>query len=154
MHTGKFRPVRGLDTVIVLEVSCGEQHNLARVLPQEGSDVYVWGGGRLGQLGLGNRTECLIPTLLETMRGVGGGVISVGSGVNHSACITRDGSLYSFGHAEYNQQGIVVIGGADLQGHHYRVPQLVPGMSRRALASVECGCNFTLVLDKEGAVYR
>lgn len=39
-----------------LQVACGEQHNLARVLPsrkalsKEEAELYVWGGGRLGQV--------------------------------------------------------------------------------------------------------
>ena len=42
---------------LLVQVACGEQHNLARVLPprkasspKEEAELYVWGGGRLGQV--------------------------------------------------------------------------------------------------------
>ena len=46
-------------------LSCGVEHSL--VLGHNG-DVYLWGGGSEGQLGMGpNVTELLTPTILQVL---------------------------------------------------------------------------------------
>ncbi|CAN0401511.1 unnamed protein product, partial [Scytosiphon promiscuus] len=109
-----------------VQVACGEQHNLARVLPRaktnenkkpssfpsigsldQQAELFVWGGGRLGQLGLGAASTKLAPTHNPLILDVGGGgVVSVSAGANHSVCALASGLVMSWGHAEYNQQGV------------------------------------------------
>lgn len=61
------------------------------------------------QLGLGAATVRFAPTYNSLLCGGGGGVVSVGAGANHSACVLANGRVFSWGHAEYNQQGIAGV---------------------------------------------
>lgn len=58
------------------------------------------------QLGLGAASTRLTPTHNPFLSGVGGGVVSVSAGANHSVCAVASGWVMSWGHAEYNQQGV------------------------------------------------
>lgn len=40
--------------------------------------------------------------------------MSVGAGANHSACVVANGTVFSWGHAEYNQQGVAGVCVADV----------------------------------------
>ncbi|CAM9876355.1 unnamed protein product, partial [Laminaria digitata] len=168
IHSGSFREVVGMGGRFILEVACGEQHNLARALPSRKSlsndqqaELYVWGGGRLGQLGLGAASTRLTPTHNPFLSNVGGGVVSVSAGANHSVCAVASGWVMSWGHAEYNQQGVAVVAGADLMGDgsghghgYFRVPRVVSGLVGRHVVSVHCGSNYTLAVDRASVTHR
>lgn len=166
IHSGVFREVLGMRDRFICQVACGEQHNVARALAKgmssssadASAELYVWGGGQLGQLGLGAATVRFAPTYNSLLCGGGGGVVSVGAGANHSACVLANGRVFSWGHAEYNQQGIAVVAGADLMGDqdvhgYFRVPRLVRGLVGTHVVSVCCGSNFTLVVDSDGVAH-
>ncbi|CAM9542500.1 unnamed protein product [Pylaiella littoralis] len=177
IRSGIFREVAGMAGRFFLEVACGEQHNLARVLPpsnktkkvsssssssgsiDQQAELYVWGGGRLGQLGLGAASTRLAPTHNPLLSDVGGGVVSVSAGANHSVCALASGLVMSWGHAEYNQQGVAVVAGADLMEHggdrqgYFRVPRAVSGLIGTHVVSVHCGSNFTLAVDRDGITH-
>ncbi|CAM9444842.1 unnamed protein product, partial [Hapterophycus canaliculatus] len=179
IHSGIFREVVGMRGRFFLEVACGEQHNLARVLPSpdtnedkkpspfsstnrldQNAELFVWGGGRLGQLGLGAASTKLAPTRNPLLSDIGGGgVVSVSAGANHSVCALASGLVMSWGHAEYNQQGVAVVAGADLMGTdrdehgYFRVPRVVRGLMGTHIVSVHCGSNFTLAVDRDGVTH-
>lgn len=58
------------------------------------------------QLGLGAASTRLAPTHNPLLSDVGGGVVSVSAGANHSVCALASGMVMGWGHAEYNQQGV------------------------------------------------
>jgi len=75
-------------------VSAGELHNA--VVTDDG-DVYTWGDGFCGQLGLGDKRPQMLPRQV-----VLGGleeecVASVSCGARHTLCVTEDGEVFSFG---------------------------------------------------------
>lgn len=86
-------------------------HDTTSLLPGStiGADVFVWGNGILGQLGmglLGTSKGRRLPTLLASLVDQFPlGIIDVSAGSNFSAVVTSLGSVYSFGHSEYNQHG-------------------------------------------------
>ncbi|CAM9799218.1 unnamed protein product, partial [Ectocarpus sp. 8 AP-2014] len=181
IHSGIFREVVGMAGRFFLEVACGEQHNLARVLPSsdnnkkppsrsssssssssldQQAELFVWGGGRLGQLGLGAASTKLAPTHNSLLGDVGGGVVSVSAGANHSVCAMASGLVMSWGASEYCQQGCAVVAGADLMRHtsssgggYFRVPRAVNGLVGTHIVSVHCGSNFTLAVDRDGLTH-
>jgi hypothetical protein len=80
------------------------------------ADVYTWGNGMLGQLGLGRRGTSkgrLLPTLIHffsgnnTTNGIPHwrGAIDACAGHNFTVCVGICGRVFSWGHAEYNQHG-------------------------------------------------
>jgi alpha-tubulin suppressor-like RCC1 family protein len=56
------RPVKELTGEEIVRVSVGSSHAVAL---SKGGDVYVWGRGDAGQLGLGGYTACDTPVLLN-----------------------------------------------------------------------------------------
>jgi alpha-tubulin suppressor-like RCC1 family protein len=56
------RPVKELTGEEIVRVSVGSSHAVAL---SKGGDVYVWGRGDAGQLGLGSYTACDTPVLLN-----------------------------------------------------------------------------------------
>ena len=91
--------VTGLQGKRVVHVAAGEHHTICTTA--DGS-VFTWGAGDQGKLGLGEEEdETLLPTLV---RGElqGKQVVQVAAGDQHSACVTEDSSVYTWG---YNGEG-------------------------------------------------
>ncbi len=67
---------------------------------------FTWGGGDVGQLGLGpdilsTEVPLPMPSLCDTA------IASVRCGTRHTMLIARDGALWTCGSGEYNQNGHV-----------------------------------------------
>lgn len=111
-------------------------HSLA--LSEDGQ-VYSWGDGDYGKLGHGNSTTQRQPKM------IGGhgwwNVVSISAGFRHSAAVTADGFLYTWGEGEFGRLGL-----GDNVSHS--VPTLVPDLS--GVGSVSCGNSHTLVLSADG----
>jgi hypothetical protein len=84
------------------EITAGEQHSLAS--GREG--CYAWGSNTMGQLGIGNpsTTEfALEPVKIPIPEGMV--IKKLAAGGRHSAGITRDGKLLTWGWGEEGQLG-------------------------------------------------
>ena len=81
-----------LSGVRVLAIAAGSRHSLALA---DGGDVYSFGDGAGGRLGLadGERMHW-VPTRIA---GVGAGVAAIAAGECHSLCVLRDGRVLSWG---------------------------------------------------------
>ncbi|CAN0308068.1 unnamed protein product, partial [Hapterophycus canaliculatus] len=100
--------VRALSGLVVLQVSCGSRHTLARV---EGGAAYSWGWGACGQLGHGDDHGALSPREIEALTtGVddvpGGPVAWVSAGGIHSAAVLKGGRVFTWGGSSYGQLGL------------------------------------------------
>lgn len=94
--------IDGLADVRCICVSAGELHSAA--VTADG-DLYTWGDGFCGQLGLGNKKPEMEPVQVET-----GGldeecVAMVSCGNRHTLCVTEDGAVYSFGLGHFGVLG-------------------------------------------------
>ncbi|XP_037077204.1 E3 ubiquitin-protein ligase HERC2-like [Pollicipes pollicipes] len=81
-------------------VNSGGKHCLA--LTSEG-EVYSWGEGDDGKLGHGSKSSCERPRLIDALRDKR--VATVACGGSHSACVTVDGHLYTWGRGRYGRLG-------------------------------------------------
>ncbi|XP_078618718.1 X-linked retinitis pigmentosa GTPase regulator-like isoform X2 [Branchiostoma floridae x Branchiostoma japonicum] len=125
----------------IIALSAGTDHSAA--LTGDGK-VYVWGGGSEGQLGLGeDTTECTEPTLLD----FDSKAISISCGYYHTAVVTEDGNLYTFGETEYGKLG---LNNSDLDSSD--TPQKVTGIKEK-VKFVVCGGGHTTAIAESGAVY-
>ena len=84
---------------VIVDVHCGESHTVA--LTKEG-EVYTWGGGSLGQLGLGDFYKQSLPIRVSNLELK---VVQISCGKRHSSAVSQDGSLYTWGSNEYGQLG-------------------------------------------------
>ena len=83
--------VEALADVPIARVACGKYHSAA--LTASG-DVYAWGLGDSGQLGLG-KTKATTPTKVEGLSGIG--VTQLSCGMYHTLALTAEGEVYSCG---------------------------------------------------------
>jgi hypothetical protein len=177
-----------------VQVVCGQQHTICRAVDfstptnstfkktstkhsvfvgsNVGADCYTWGNGVLGQLGHGRKGTSkgrLVPTLVEKISQLHPkGIVSVGAGANFSVVVTDLGSVYSFGHVEYNQHGTGNESNNDYTDpYYYFEPRMVnisstttttnqqhnDELNRPHMVSVSCGAVFTIGMDDAGNLF-
>ena len=172
ISTAEFKRIDFLERKFVVQVVCGNQHSVCRAIDRissdgvtvgsgVGSDVYVWGNGMLGQLGLGRRGTTkgrLLPTLLMDLHkyhplGIG----DVAAGGNFTAAVTVEGQVYSWGHAEYNQHGTGSSAATDyIDAFYYYVPRPLTVEAADPddpICKLSCGFNFVIGLTRGGDAY-
>jgi len=85
--------ITALDHLTCTCISAGELHSA--VVTDDG-DVYSWGDGFCGQLGLGDKRPQLLPC--QVRHGLEDEcVASVSCGARHTLCVTEEGEVFSFG---------------------------------------------------------
>lgn len=147
-----FERVRALEGRHVEALAAGSQHSMAVAE----SELYCWGQGALGQLGLGRRVTGRLSPVKVSLRDdcgepVDRKVRAIAAGANHSIALDSTGRAYVFGHVEYNQHG---GGGSAIRDYvaaeYYYVPRRVA--AHQTLTNVACGANFTLGAAATGLV--
>ena len=93
--------VEALQGSRVRGIAAGEEHVLA--LTEEGQ-VWAWGKGEFGRLGLGGSGNQLSPQRVDALTGSGLEVASVVCGSSFSAAVLRDGQLYTWGRNDHGQR--------------------------------------------------
>eukprot|EP01105_Mastigella_eilhardi_P011889 TRINITY_DN2730_c0_g1_i2.p1 TRINITY_DN2730_c0_g1~~TRINITY_DN2730_c0_g1_i2.p1 ORF type:complete len:327 (+),score=16.94 TRINITY_DN2730_c0_g1_i2:53-1033(+) len=97
----KSVPLHTLQGCRVSSLYCGGQHSVAVT---EGGDIYVWGNGTEGQLGLGDRTSRQSPTLCTAF--IGKKVTTLSCGRNHNAAMLETGETFVWGGNGLGQLGL------------------------------------------------
>ncbi|KAA8594211.1 hypothetical protein FQN60_005045, partial [Etheostoma spectabile] len=134
--------VCALTGVAVTQVSAGATHSLFLTLP---GLVYCCGANRSGQLGVNRVDEngrfniCMVPALKPL------GVRFISCGEAHSAVLTKDGKVFTFGEGSHGQLG------HNSSSKEVR-PRLVVGLDGPA-SQISCGRRHTLVLCSSGQLW-
>ena len=138
INTSKFMRVAFMEGKTVLQVVCGQQHTAARAIDPRlhhtstierapGADVYVFGSGALGQLGLGimgTSKGRLLPTLVPQLCCMHPlGIVDIAAGGYFSMAVAADGRVYGFGHSEYNQMASMTSDAVD--PYYFYVPRRI-----------------------------
>eukprot|EP00871_Galdieria_phlegrea_P002562 jgi/Galph1/3306/GphlegSOOS_G1989.1 len=127
----------GLSEVVAL--SAGDYHICA--IGKDGL-VYTWGLGREGQLGHGEKADCSMAKPVDSLRNLE--ICQVACGGGHTAAVTKEGILYTWGRGRDGQLGR----GGELESiAAYRtcpvqVTSLVPG----SVLQVSLGSDHSAVL--------
>uniref|UniRef100_A0A5K3EZU1 HECT domain-containing protein n=1 Tax=Mesocestoides corti TaxID=53468 RepID=A0A5K3EZU1_MESCO len=135
----------------VRQLAAGANHNI--IVTPSGS-VYTWGSNSRGQLGLGvkatgthekcgeNSSYCQTdeptPQLMKSMKRQG--VTFAACGEDHSALLTKDGGVFTFGGGRFGQLG---NGGSTLS---VAQPQRVMELMGETCLQLWCGRRHTVVL--------
>lgn len=102
VNEDSVQPVSSLQSILITDVSCGESHTVA--LSTEG-EVYTWGGGQLGQLGHGDFLRQSLPIKVTNFEDR---ICQISCGKRHTAAVSQEGFLYTWGSNEYGQLGRLV----------------------------------------------
>eukprot|EP00466_Bigelowiella_natans_P015134 jgi/Bigna1/85156/estExt_fgenesh1_pg.C_20322 len=131
----------------VVDAKCGNSFSLA--LTKDGK-LYSFGAGDYGQTGLGGgsssdrytRTPTQIKAFGPTQK-----IVKIDAGLYHSAAITEDGKVFTWGYGKDGQcgHGDRVV--------HTPIPQQVRRMSKNQAIEVSCGDGHTAVLCRDGELY-
>ncbi|KAJ8604157.1 hypothetical protein CTAYLR_008578 [Chrysophaeum taylorii] len=152
----------------VAAVACGARHCL--VATRCGA-LFSWGEATAGQLGISDDPDQLKKPRTEPCRVALRALASqerdaVACGAHHSAAVTTNGDLWTWGWSEHGrlgrpsgsvcQSGSVAEGEEDEDGRPSGLPQrveFVEGSSNVFVRAVACGSCHTLALSTRGEVY-
>ena len=137
--------VEGLRGVTITFVAAGSYHSVA---VSAGGGTFTWGRGYAGRLGHGDEDNQLEPREVEAGRFGGDRVVQAAAGGGHTAAVTAEGRLYTWGWGVFGQLGQ----GADLD---MLVPTLVRagGLEGSPVLMVACGDAHTLAVTRAGALH-
>ena len=126
----------------VVQVSCGVLYTA--VITSDG-ELFTFGCGGEGQLGHGGKEDEEVPRRVDAL--VGKRVMQVSCGRFHTAAVTSDGELFTFGSGRDGKLG---HGGTNSS----LVPRWVEGTLRgKHVVQVECGFMHTTVLTTDGEIF-
>ena len=120
----------------VVSISAGANHCMALTVS---GNLYVWGDNTHGQLGLGDTNFRAYPTNNRSLRSAK--VCQISAGGNHSAVVTPQGRLFTFGANASGQLGIGLK-----ETKMSTVPLLVERLQDNFALQVACGSAHTLVV--------
>jgi alpha-tubulin suppressor-like RCC1 family protein len=134
--------------ICIKTIQCGACHSLA--LTTSGT-LYTWGKNTQGQCGLGVAEDVLSPTLNKILSN--STIVSIAAGWEHSACVSSDGSLYTWGSGyKDSRRGIIppVLGHGNNDGK--LAPEKISSLVNIFITNVTCGWDHCLALDNKGRV--
>ncbi|EGG16606.1 regulator of chromosome condensation domain-containing protein [Cavenderia fasciculata] len=124
--------------VIIGSISCGYSHSVA--VQAHSSQLYSWGKGSDGQLGLGSRSDHSSPTAIPLF--TSDPIVRICCGHYHTVALTSQSKLYSWG------MGFALGHG---QAKDKLVPTLIEAFSPcTKVVNIACGFSHTAVLTEKG----
>lgn len=133
--------VDALRGVGVQQIACGSGHTV--VLTTDG-EVFTWGRGDDGRLGHGDNGWKYVPRMTQSLAGQI--VLQVTCGSYHTAAVTGNGDLYTWGGGMYGK-----LGHGDEAGH--ATPKRVEALVGATVAQIACGSRHTAIVTASGALY-
>jgi alpha-tubulin suppressor-like RCC1 family protein len=106
--------------------------------------LFVEGRGDDGRLGHGDNGWKYVPRIIQSLTGQV--VVQVTCGSYHTAAVTSDGSLWTWGGGMYGKLGHGNEAGCS-------TPKRVEGLVGLSVAQIACGSRHTVVITTAGAAY-
>jgi hypothetical protein len=134
-------PMEYFNNSPIVQVSAGAYHSLALSID---GNVYSFGCGDSGRLGLGDNNDRNRPTLIPANYFNNQRVSHISAGVYFSLIVTENGQLYSFGDEFHQQLGIK-------ENYRQNVPTLINGFEN--VIDVSLGGSGYLMVNKYGEIH-
>uniref|UniRef100_A0A8C4RM49 HECT and RLD domain containing E3 ubiquitin protein ligase 3 n=1 Tax=Erpetoichthys calabaricus TaxID=27687 RepID=A0A8C4RM49_ERPCA len=136
------QPLRSLAGVPLAQISAGGGHSFAVSLS---GAVFGWGRNGAGQLGLNDKQDRAFPCHIKSLRNQK--VVYISCGEDHTAALTKDGGLFTFGAGSHGQLGHDSTSDEIL-------PRRVIELMGSEVSQVACGRNHTLAfVPSTGLIY-
>ncbi|XP_062256539.1 probable E3 ubiquitin-protein ligase HERC4 isoform X2 [Platichthys flesus] len=125
--------IQSLQGIPFAQISAGGAHSFALTLS---GAVFGWGCNKFGQLGLNDTNDRSFPALLKSLRSQR--VIYISCGEDHTAALTKEGGVFTFGAGGYGQLG-------HNSTNHEINPRKVFELMGSVVTQISCGRQHTLV---------
>lgn len=122
-------------------VAAGAEHSAAVT---EDGELYGWGWGLYGNLGLGDRNDRLVPQKVSSVDGEK--MVLVACGWRHTISVSSSGCLYSYGWSKYGQ-----LGHGDFEDH--LIPHKLEALSGSFVTEISGGWRHTMAITSDGKLY-
>uniref|UniRef100_A0A0P5J2E5 E3 ubiquitin-protein ligase HERC3 n=1 Tax=Daphnia magna TaxID=35525 RepID=A0A0P5J2E5_9CRUS len=142
--TPELKPclVKFLHGIPISHIACGADFSFA-VSPS--GAVFGWGKNSFGQLGLGDSVDRPQPTQLKSLRFQR--VTYIRCGMDHTAALTRDGGVFTFGAGMYGQLG-------HCTSANEMLPRKVLELMGTTVTQIACGrCHTLAFVPSKGRIY-
>ncbi|XP_014770177.1 probable E3 ubiquitin-protein ligase HERC4 [Octopus bimaculoides] len=116
----------------VAQIAAGNYHSF--IMSKSGA-IFGWGRNSFGQLGLNDEIDRNSPTFCKPLKYQRLKYISCGE--NHTAALTQEGGVYTFGAGGYGQLGHGTT-------HSEIMPKMVMELMGTTITQIACGRNHTL----------
>ncbi|KAG7982838.1 hypothetical protein I3843_04G073100 [Carya illinoinensis] len=133
--------IQAFQEVSIKMVAAGAEHTAAVT---EDGELYGWGWGRYGNLGLGDRSDRLVPEKVSAIDGEK--MIMVACGWRHTISVSSSGGLYTYGWSKYGQ-----LGHGDFEDH--LVPHKLEALHDANISQISGGWRHTMALTSDGKLY-
>ena len=111
------------------------------------SNIYVWGRGWAGRLGLGDENHRYEPTLLlNTNTADNSHWSQIACGAFHTAALTKDGKVFTWGYNFFGQ-----LGHGDTFNRY--IPTKVAALDEYVIIQIACGHSHMAALTENGEVF-
>ncbi|KAH9717222.1 Ultraviolet-B receptor UVR8 [Citrus sinensis] len=135
--------LQAFEGVSIKMVAAGAEHSVAVA---EDGELYGWGWGRYGNLGLGDRNDRLIPEKVATVDLQREKMVMVACGWRHTISVSSSGRLYSYGWSKYGQ-----LGHGDFKDH--LVPCQLEALRESFISQISGGWRHTMAVTSDGKLY-
>jgi E3 ubiquitin-protein ligase HERC4 len=139
-HQNVPEVIRCLKGVPVRQIVAGDNHSF--ILSKSGS-LYGWGRNDFGQLGLGDTKNKYLPTKCRLANDQKIKFVSCGD--NHTACLTKDGCVLTFGAGSNFQLGYC-------SNKNETSPKKVMELKGSEVSQIACGSGHTLAYAPEPGI--
>ncbi|XP_063074747.1 probable E3 ubiquitin-protein ligase HERC3 isoform X2 [Engraulis encrasicolus] len=126
------QPLKSLAGIPLSQISAGGDHSFALSLS---GAVFGWGKNTAGQLGLNDEQDRAVPCHIKFLRSQK--VVYISCGEEHTAALTKDGGLFTFGSGSRGQLGHDSTNNEPL-------PRRVLELMGTEVSQIACGRHHTL----------
>ncbi|RVE76160.1 hypothetical protein OJAV_G00005540 [Oryzias javanicus] len=135
-------PVKSLAGIPLAQITAGGDHCFA--LSMSGA-VFGWGKNKAGQLGLNDKQDRAVPCHIKFLRSQK--VVYISCGDEHTAALTKNGGLFTFGDGSRGQLG-------HGSSNNELLPRRVMELMGTEVSQITCGRHHTLAfVPSSGTVY-
>uniref|UniRef100_A0A673X1U8 HECT and RLD domain containing E3 ubiquitin protein ligase 3 n=1 Tax=Salmo trutta TaxID=8032 RepID=A0A673X1U8_SALTR len=136
------QPLKSLSGIPLAQITAGGDHSFALSLS---GAVFGWGKNSAGQLGLNDKQDRSVPCHIKFLRSQK--VVYISCGDEHTAALTKDGGLFTFGDGSRGQLGHDSTNSEPL-------PRQVQELMGSEVSQIACGRHHTLAfVPSSGLVY-